>query len=83
MHFTNLADTDEFHWMGSLVTFNDKLTIIAGWRTVNVRVLENASGEWNVSRIREAPDEFNRRINLHALVIPGSGTETLFIFGKK
>ena len=82
MNFERLADVKEHHWTGSLITFNDKLTVIAGWRTVNVRVLDNISGEWNASTIHVAPDEFSSRIRLSSLVVPDSGTDILFIFGE-
>ena len=82
MNFSNLADTEEFHWLGSLITFNKKLTIIAGWLTVNVRVLETATETWNASRIHATPDDFKTRIKLYALVVTESDTDTLFIFGK-
>ena len=82
MNFQELTDVEEKHWLGSLIIFNDKLTVIAGWMTVNVRVLDNISGEWNASTIHVAPDEFSGRIRLSSLVVPDSGTDILFIFGQ-
>ena len=81
MNFSNLADTEELHWLGSLLTFNKKLTIIAGWRTVNVRVFETVTETWNVSRIHATPDDFKSRIKLHAVVVTDFDTDALFIFG--
>ena len=81
VNFKNLPDVDEYHWLGLLVTFNDEFTVIAGWQTVNVRVMENVSGQWNASKIHVAPDEFKARKRLNALVFNDKGTDTLFIFG--
>ena len=82
MDFTELSNTIEDHWKGSLLTYNDKLTVIAGWRTLTVEVLENPYGDWDASRIHLTPEEFKLNIRLHSLVVTDSGTDSLFIFGK-
>ena len=82
MDFTELSNTIEYHWKGSLVTFNDKLTVIAGWKTLTVEVLENPYGDWDASRIHLTPEEFKLNMRLHSLVVTNSGTDSLFIFGE-
>lgn len=81
VNFKNLPDVDENHWLGLLVTFNYEFTVIAGWLTVNVRVMENVSGQWNATKINVTPDEFKSRKRLNALVFNDDGTDSLFIFG--
>ena len=80
--FSNLPDVKEEHWLGSLITFNNMLIVIGGWANPKVSVFENDAGQWNVSRIHPAPDDFKTRIRLHAIVITNSGIDTLFIFGE-
>ena len=65
---------------GELVTFNNKLTAIAGSNTTKVEVLENTSGQWS-SKIQSVPPEFKTSERRPALVITEFGTDTLFIFG--
>ena len=67
--------------MGELVTFNNKLTAIAGYFTTKVEVLKNRSGQWSSSKIEAVPYEFKTRDRRPALVITEFGTDTLFIFG--
>lgn len=88
--------TEYSHFGGDLVTFNNKLTAIAGFSfdmRRKVEVLNNGSGQWNSSIIRPIPI----RDHIHgpyatrsvgnsylgpALVITEFGRDTLFSFGK-
>ena len=77
MEFKNLPETKEERISAQLVTFNNKLTTIAGY-TTTVEVLENEYGEWNTSTVEPVPVT----VAAAAFVIKTFGIETLFIFGN-
>lgn len=73
--------TEDSHWMGELVTFNEKLIALAGFEILTVEVMENKEGQWKNSIIPPIPLElytWNKRL---ALVVTESGRDSLFYFG--
>ena len=79
-----MANTEDKHNSGALVTYNNELTIIAGKDTTKVEVFENGSEKWTSYKIDSAPDiGFGDKLEkVSALVVTESGTDSLFIFGK-
>ena len=74
--------TEDRHDYGELVTFNNKLTAIAGWKTLKIEVLENGLEEWNSSRIQSSPYESRTKDRRFVLVVTEFGHDTLYIFGR-
>ena len=89
-----MAQTKNDHRHGALVTFNNELTIIAGWETTKVEVFEDGSKKWTPFKIDSTPSEFiisryfkpskvdERLEKVSALVVTESGMDCLFIFGR-
>ena len=75
-----------------MVTFNNKLTAIAGYDNLKVEVMNNESGQWNSSIIPPIPTTSTYQstklgnLSIHhcgpVLVITEFGRDTLFSFGK-
>ena len=80
--YQTVNQTEYPHFYGELITFNNKLTVIAGDDTSKVEVMDKQSRQWNSSRMHSAPLEFKTSRKQIALVVTESGWDILFIFGK-
>ena len=85
IHYQTIGQTEEYHYRGELVTFNNRTTALGGYYKESKRVEVFDNGTWNSSIIKELPADCQSTgslVVLPALVTSAKGTETLFFFGK-